>query len=211
MGALTANAAVNARNSRTCDASPRCVPVSCTTSKVSVPVSDSWTTARARMPTSRKAEPRKVYTKNLTAACARRAKPQPAMRKYTGTRVRSKKTRNSTRSSATKLPRQPDQEQRDAVEAEVPRDAGGGNPLVAADELVAGDAHVEPDADGDGQGQGGQRADDADGLHGDALGPLPQAPGDDGDHGGGDGRQQDEGGEERECGVAHGGVSSRSG
>ena len=68
MGALTANAAVKARNSSTPSVPDRWVCISAGRAKVSTPVWDWWMKAIDTMPTSRKAEPANVYTKNLMAA-----------------------------------------------------------------------------------------------------------------------------------------------
>src|ERR1700733_2566292 len=99
-----AKADVKAKNNRISVDDERWVCSRAGSEKVSTCVWDWWMKASARIPTNRNAEPKNVYRKNLTAAYARRSWPHPAMMKYDGIRVISKKKKKTTRSRERKLP-----------------------------------------------------------------------------------------------------------
>jgi hypothetical protein len=70
-------------------------------------MSKVWGSARkyiARNPRSMNTLPNSVYRKNLMAAYSRLGPPHSPIRKYIGTRTSSQKTKNRTRSKATKVP-----------------------------------------------------------------------------------------------------------
>src|SRR5207247_3240628 len=94
--------------------------------------------------------------------------------------------------------REDDEEERDAVDPELPGDAPRPDPDVVADELEAGHARVELVERVAGRHEYGDGDDEAQDL--DQLRP----PAGHGEHeGGADGGQDDERGEDREAGIPH--------